>query len=695
MANVEQLDPLLQSLQALKPPGASKGKITAITNLCVGNVQSESAITQKLYRHLKRTPGTHKLGVLYVVDSVTRQWIEKARQSSQELSGGAAPEGTFAAGVHRITELLPSLINDTVRNAPADHKAKVENLVQIWERGNTFPAPTLAEIKKQLAEPVAQNVASTTPPGSPPLSMLVSLGLRQPPSAMSAPQVAPAAQAQPDASSILAALSRLQPMPAPAASAPPPPPPVIPVQAPSAAPPADLAAIMAGATRGYQAQQSQAPPAPYGYPAPPPQQSYGQAYPPPTPVGGMPPAYPPQYHAPAPYQQLAHQPPTPSTPNAPGSFLPPHILNNPQILPNVLQLIQGLSQEGIPQEQWGAVLTALYPPPQQGPPAQDAYPPRPEDRGHYRERSRDRNGRNRSRSPEPPRNNNNNNNNPGRRASPVYGTYDASLAQSAQEHASFSDRRGGRGRGRGGRNDYRQRTPPSARTPQSDDSHAPRNMQPKWIEIDPTLPDNHIRVLSRTLFVGGANGNEAELRAIFGRFGPVQTCIANEDKRHAFVKMCNRQDAVAAKTAMETTRDPDVLAKARQTKWGVGFGPRECCDYSNGVSVIPIDTLTEADHKWMLTAEYGGTGGKEIVNHMVVEEPDIEIGAGVSSKAMSRRVGPDGGSHRGGRRGGRGGGRFNHQPESHAPRPEPVTIAPPPPVPGFGFMNLPGMPQFR
>jgi protein NRD1 len=140
MANVEQLDPLLQSLQALKPPGASKGKITAITNLCVGNVQvncskicifsiinslilqSESAITQKLYRHLKRTPGTHKLGVLYVVDSVTRQWIEKARQSSQELSGGAAPEGTFAAGVHRITELLPSLINDTVQNAPADHK---------------------------------------------------------------------------------------------------------------------------------------------------------------------------------------------------------------------------------------------------------------------------------------------------------------------------------------------------------------------------------------------------------------------------------------------------------------------------------------------------------------------------------------------------------------------------------------------
>ena len=101
----------------------------------------------------------------------------------------------------------------------------------------------------------------------------------------------------------------------------------------------------------------------------------------------------------------------------------------------------------------------------------------------------------------------------------------------------------------------------------------------------------------------------------------------------------------------------------------------------------------------MLTAEYGGTGGRPIESGLVVEEPDIEIGAGVSSKAMSRRVGPDGGNNRGGgRRGGRGGGggggRFN-QPESHhVSRPEPVTIAPPPPVPGFNFI-MPGMPQFR
>ena len=48
--------------------------------------------------------------------------------------------------------------------------------------------------------------------------------------------------------------------------------------------------------------------------------------------------------------------------------------------------------------------------------------------------------------------------------------------------------------------------------------------------------------------------------------------------------------------------------------------------------MIPIDRLTDADRKWMLTAEFGGSGGKPIEPGLVVEEPDIEIGAGVSSK---------------------------------------------------------------
>lgn len=149
----------------------------------------------------------------------------------------------------------------------------------------------------------------------------------------------------------------------------------------------------------------------------------------------------------------------------------------------------------------------------------------------------------------------------------------------------------------------------------------------------------------------------------------------------------------------------------------MGFGPRDCSDYNTGISVIPITRLTDADRKWVVTAEYGGTGGRSLESGMVIEEPDIEIGAGVSSKgehsnhtifpmfdaeflvAISRRVPPDTGGRRGGH-GARGG--FDHgtrfrrqdrppqsqEPRHISPRPEP-SVAVPPAVPGFGF-QLPG-----
>lgn len=88
----------------------------------------------------------------------------------------------------------------------------------------------------------------------------------------------------------------------------------------------------------------------------------------------------------------------------------------------------------------------------------------------------------------------------------------------------------------------------------------------------------------------------------------------------------------------------------------------------------------------MLTAPYGGSGGRPIAQGLCVEEPDIEIGAGVSSKAISRRMqtdkggnhgpkssrrgddaahdGPGGGGDRGDR-GDRGGGRWRGGRDKH------------------------------
>ena len=87
------------------------------------SLQSESVLVQKIYTHFKKTPGTHKLGVLYVVDSVTRQWVDQAKKAGQ-TPGIGAPDGTFAAGVTRVTELLPVLMNDIIATAPEDQKVR-------------------------------------------------------------------------------------------------------------------------------------------------------------------------------------------------------------------------------------------------------------------------------------------------------------------------------------------------------------------------------------------------------------------------------------------------------------------------------------------------------------------------------------------------------------------------------------------
>lgn len=87
------------------------------------STQSESVLIQKLYTHFKKAPGTHKLGVLYVVDSVTRKWTEQAKAAGQTISS-AAPDGTYAAGVNRVKELLPVLMNDIITTAPEDQKVR-------------------------------------------------------------------------------------------------------------------------------------------------------------------------------------------------------------------------------------------------------------------------------------------------------------------------------------------------------------------------------------------------------------------------------------------------------------------------------------------------------------------------------------------------------------------------------------------
>ncbi|KAL8366083.1 hypothetical protein RB595_004725 [Gaeumannomyces hyphopodioides] len=641
---VTELEAGLVAMQALKPPGVSGSRIKDITALCVSNIKSESVIIQKIFTHFKRTNGTHKLGVLYVVDSVTRKWMEQAKQLGQTVSS-AAEDGTYAAGVHRVTELMPSFMNDILASAPEDQKEKIRKLVDIWEKGQTFPSAMLEGWKAKLNAPKV----STTPPGSPPPNLMSSLMS----SSSSAPAAPPALPAMTNIMETLANIARQNasaassnpsitaPAPAPVptpAAAPPYVAPSAPPASSSVLPPALLAALaQAQAQAQSQAQVQPAQPSMPFFPA---------TQPPAVAATQPPIVAPPTLPFQLPSQFLGAAAPFAAPVPAPGSQAggfpaggaPPQVDGAQQ----QVVLIQALLSQGIAPDMVTAIVKQLsgpagtataalqYGAPQGSGPygfanAADANnggwnagriaESHDRDFGGNRSPGRGARGRSRSRSP-------------GRH-------WDNRHSPRGRDDRQFGDR----DRGRVSRGEYRQRSPAG----QGRRTSSPRRegRPERLIEFDRSLPENHIRVLSRTLFIGGVTCPESELRAIFSRFGEVQTCIVNRDKRHGFVKMLTRKDAVAAKEGMAEMRTADHQLRIRQTRWGVGFGPRDCSDYSAGISVIPIHRLTEADRKWMLTAPFGGTGGKPITTGMVVEEPDIEIGAGVSSKAISRRMQTD------------------------------------------------------
>ncbi|KAL8712765.1 MAG: hypothetical protein Q9220_002973 [cf. Caloplaca sp. 1 TL-2023] len=697
---VADLDAILQSMLAMKAPGVSGSKISTITSLCNANIQSESVLIQKIFTHFKKAPGTHKLGVLYVVDSVTRSWAEQARKAGQQ-PGPSAAYGTFGAGVYRVTELLPMLMTDITNSAPEDQKARIKKLVDIWERGTTFPNEMLASFKEKLETPASgKNLAatsrylvsylkgpsslishssvgvkSTTPSGSPPKEF-ISLSGQQ---ANAAGNVNGAPTA--DTSAILKAL-------------------------------ADMAKTNTGAA-GTPAQVSTSNVTNL-------QNAFPQNMP--APVN----------HAPSvpPASQAVGGPATPSFAglnNVSGNF-PPSLSNGPsnmQIPPAMpiqgngtpamtpeiqqqLQILQALQAQGVPQDQWASVLSVLMAGGVGAPmPNQVAAGPQngwqqPGDQSRDRpvlndQQSRYQSQRTRSRSPStwdrrgnasPLR----------RRDSPVYGEYGRDARNNDRDGFGQSDR----GRGQNG---YRQRSPlrrsASPRRFNSGNGIPPPG--PKFVEYDPNLRQGMIKVLSRTLFVGGVTCSEEALRDIFSAFGIVQTCIVNVDKRHAFVKMVSRGDAQKARDGMERYRSPDMQLR---TRWGVGFGPRDCSDYSTGISIVPIARLTDADVKWMLSADYGGSGGKEIQTGMVVEEPDIEIGAGVSSKAISRRMATDRGGYSGPKSSRDGAFNPNNfqvtnsrfrQPDRENNNPNNTNVGVPPAIPNFAFQfpTMPnGMPMF-
>lgn len=553
MSDIEKFETIFKEISTLKAPGVSGSRIKQLTDIAVRNVSQESTLIPILYSTCKSVPSSHKLGSMYVVDSIVRAYVDEAKRH-EEVIDSNAPEGSFAAGVYKISELIESLMDDALElSIVKPQTIKILKLVDIWERAQTFDSQIIQNIR-------SNHIKSTTPPGSPPPKDT---------SLNSNDSAAPSSAAKSeDSGSILLALASLA-QKSNSNSSTPSSQPAVPTNTNNGNNDANniLSQLSAIAGSGASVQSNAAP-------------TQNQS--------------------------------------------PP--VNNEQQIFNMLQQMQNGSN--------GA--------PQMG--QQPRGNPRMDNNGYSR----------RQRSRSPPRNQ------PRRRdRSPVRSSSfnpPASLPQiptrntPPQQFQQFQQQPPyqqppyqQQQQQQQQPQQQQQQFPPQGQNQNqlnmemSGELNVPENphYRPRNVGFDSTLPQGSFKVLSRTLFLGGVPRymDEHEMANVLRPYAEVQSIILNSERKHAFVKVYSRREAEQVITSFNKDNSLPL-----RTRWGVGFGPRDCCNYQHGVSIIPMERLTEADKSWVVKAQWGGTGGQPLLSGMVIDEPDIEIGSGISSKAMSRKM---------------------------------------------------------
>ncbi|KAG5439150.1 hypothetical protein PCANB_001449 [Pneumocystis canis] len=642
---MDVFESILQGLWQARPPGVSGSKIQKLTQIAVQHVKDSGKMAMLLYKHFKKTPGTHKLGVLYVLDSIARAYQDLARGDD------TAPEdGTFAGGLQQLTQLLESLMNDMMLYAPEEHREKVRKLVNIWEKAATFPSGLLLRLRSthfseasqttlsgsvestgnmidqsessigQKSQLIASlNTSMDSCLSSMPTTLAVQVLVQMARKMQMESQMGQQTTSQPigtsgilsgtigrtnEAAPISTTFNNLGSLNTvsgmitslvdhrtasnqnPISSL---------QSSPDTLQAQQIALLQLLAQQGVSAAQIQS------------IIQHVQS----KPMNEVP-------VVPSAFNNtqtiLGNPPPIFSTLDktptyvADVSSIPPHstniMQNSTSIQHNAAHsqhVTMSIPHSSGPRDGQGGVLggmsngsltdsqisgmsgSSLRQRDSREPLSRLTRPP--EDRGKSKTVPRQRNQR--SASP------------PSTRIHSTVGT--SHLTQLGSCDRTSTDCVS---------------SEPSYALPQ-------RSHSPKCYLRDPI--------------------SQEKLQHMFSYYGDIQSCILNHAARHAFIKMYRRKDAEAARAGMETYVYGDTVIR---TKWGVGFGPRDCSNYTTGVSVIPIRRLTEVDRRWCMYAEWGGTGGLPLQGGFVMEEPDIEIGTAINSKTANKRLSQNRNEHK-------------------------------------------------
>ncbi|KAJ3146581.1 hypothetical protein HDU86_008461 [Geranomyces michiganensis] len=137
--------------------------------------------------------------------------------------------------------------------------------------------------------------------------------------------------------------------------------------------------------------------------------------------------------------------------------------------------------------------------------------------------------------------------------------------------------------------------------------------------IDPALPKEFMKILTRTVYVGGITPTitKEEVRDLFETIARVDTVTVNYPKFNAFVKLLTRAEADLIKERFHKYQWNGTMLKMG---WGCGYGPKEFFDYGTGETLFPVARMTDVEKR---TISQSPRGGGVIEGGMVVEEPDF------------------------------------------------------------------------
>ncbi|KAF9563095.1 hypothetical protein CPC08DRAFT_761044 [Agrocybe pediades] len=125
----------------------SASKMASLTDMTMKNIEHDTQIVSILYRtHKSLSSSNAKISSLYVFDALSR--AAKTQSYKHGLSGDAFTQpGNSASFLYKVGGVVEGLFQDMLSIGSPEAKEKTKKILDIWDRGSTFPADVISQLK--------------------------------------------------------------------------------------------------------------------------------------------------------------------------------------------------------------------------------------------------------------------------------------------------------------------------------------------------------------------------------------------------------------------------------------------------------------------------------------------------------------------------------------------------------------------